>query len=450
MHPKLSLRIQTRIDPRLVMAGQMLRASGWELEELVRQEVDDNPGLELVVWENAYPASGVVRKSNQKHPASMDDLDSLEERLAQQETVMDKLLSQAALMVERQDQDLAYGILYSLDRYGYLRQPLDQLALLLDVEEQRLERVLTVLQAMDPPGIGARDLRECLSIQCAHLQAEGVDCTLPMLIFKDAWDEFAAMQWKQISRKVKASPASVRAAIKFIANNLYPYPLLLLDDALEPGAALFSPDLVIQRVLKAGQTTYHLSIPGEERYSLHLSRGFEAGEANSILSSEEREWIRERAERARVFITSLEQRWRTLRRIAEFLVFAQADFLERGPRYLKPLTQAEVAEKLGLHESTISRAISGKTAQLPDGRLRPLSDLFDASLPVKEAMREILSAPGRPLSDREMAKRLGLAGFKVARRTVSKYREQLHIPKLNTRGMRNVAYEQSGRANPWD
>lgn len=452
MQTTVSLRIQARIGHQLVMAGQLLQASGWEMEELLRQEVDENPALELVEWDS--PISE-YRKFTQHNHRSAEDLDSLDELLPERPTVIEQLVSQAALVVKREDQEVAYALLYSLDKYGYLREPLDRLAGWLGVERERLERVLSAVQTMDPPGIGARDLRECLLIQCAHLQAEGVDCALPMRILKDAWDEFAGKQWNLLPRKLGVSQACVEQALNFITRSLYPYPLLLLVDPVDQGAALTSPDLVIQRVEKGGRAVYHLSIPGEERYSLQVSRGFERvsekeGEGSTVLTPGEREWVRERAEQARVFISAFEQRWKTLRRIGEFLINSQADFLEYGARHLKPVTQAAVAEVLGLHESTVSRAISSKTVQLPDGRIRPIRDLFDASLPVKEAMRDILSNPGRPLSDREIAKRLGMVGFIIARRTVAKYREQLHIPSLHTRGARKVTYEEVSRANHWD
>jgi RNA polymerase sigma-54 factor len=153
-----------------------------------------------------------------------------------------------------------------------------------------------------------------------------------------------------------------------------------------------------------------------------------------------RQWICQAIERARMFMAALEHRWGTLRRIGEFLVCYQADFFARGPRYLKPLTRAEVARQLGVHESTISRAVSDKIVQLPNGRLVEMSDLFDRSLAAKEAIRELLASADGPLSDGEIATKLQEASFHLARRTVAKYRSQLHMPAM---GHRKVLAERS-------
>ncbi|MBP1693338.1 MAG: rpoN, partial [Chloroflexi bacterium] len=133
-------------------------------------------------------------------------------------------------------------------------------------------------------------------------------------------------------------------------------------------------------------------------------------------------------ERARLFIASVEQRWSTLRCIGEYLLEYQRDFFERGPAALHPLTRAQLAAELGCHESTVSRAVSEKILQTPEGRLMPLATLFDATLPVKAAIQRLLSEqPGR-LSDQEIAGHLQAQGWPVARRTVAKYRSQMIVP----------------------
>lgn len=448
MYPRLAFRMQFRIGPQLVLAGKVLRASAGEVEEMVLQEVQANPALELAheaVEISSFDSQRSTRTRRNK-PWDVEDWDSLDERLVARTTAVEQLVAQAALLVEREDLEIAVELLYSLDDHGYLRTPLAELAAWLDARQEHLERVLAALQELEPPGIGARDLRECLSIQCAHLSARGMDCDLPRRILDEAWEDFTSQRWSRVSRKTGAARAEVEAAVDFIHRNLYPYPLRLLPDCSGDDQPLGFPDLVIHRLGSADRPVYRLEIPGEELFELRLSSVFqrpgraflrhssETGcgksslrSAEPAMSPHEREWVEAQAGRARAFMAALEQRWGTLRRIGEFLITFQAGFLEHGPQALQPLTRAAVAAALDLHESTISRAVSDKTIQLPDGRLRPLSDLFDAALPVRERIRQLLSEKGGRLSDREIAARLQAEGCPVARRTVAKYRAQLNL-----------------------
>jgi RNA polymerase sigma-54 factor len=176
-----------------------------------------------------------------------------------------------------------------------------------------------------------------------------------------------------------------------------------------------------------------LEIPDAEQYELRVCAPFadalrSNGNGRSALLPAERAWIKFYVDRAHLFIRALQQRWVTLRRIGEYLLAYQGEFLEHGPRLLKPLTRTRVAGALDFHESTVSRAVQDKIAQLPDGRLIPLRDFFDDSLAVKEAMRQVLANAHRPLSDREITECLRAEGICLARRTVTKYRAQLQHP----------------------
>jgi len=135
-------------------------------------------------------------------------------------------------------------------------------------------------------------------------------------------------------------------------------------------------------------------------------------------------------------IGALRQRWETLKRIGEYLIRYQNDFLEHGPFYLKPLTRAVVAQELNVHESTISRAVRDKIIQLPNGRLIPLSDFFDASLATKESIRLLLRDNTKRLCDREIAEGLQAKGMKLSRRTVTKYRREINIGSSHQQSIR--------------
>src|SRR6266511_5094477 len=157
----------------------------------------------------------------------------------------------------------------------------------------------------------------------------------------------------------------------------------------------------------------------------------------------ERAWIQEAVGRARMFINALEQRCATLRQIGEFLVTYQVDFFTAGRRHLKPLTRADAAHALGLHPSTVSRAVSDKILQLPNGRMIQLCELFDASLAAKEAIRELLANNSSPISDNQIAEHLRAQSFDLSRRTVTQYREELGIP---SRSIRNRSQALAGNS----
>lgn len=147
-------------------------------------------------------------------------------------------------------------------------------------------------------------------------------------------------------------------------------------------------------------------------------------------------YLHSQGERAKFFVDCVQRRWQTLRRVAELIVDYQREFLEKGVRYLRPLTRAEVAARLNLDEGTISRATANKYALLPNGRLMPVADFFDGSLGIKDILRELIASenPKRRFSDDELARLLSARGLPLARRTVTKYREEMGIGSSRERG----------------
>jgi RNA polymerase sigma-54 factor len=217
-----------------------------------------------------------------------------------------------------------------------------------------------------------------------------------------------------------------------MARNLNSHPLQLISDTQMCAERLWGADLIIRRKSQDQKYSYSLEIPAAQVWELRSSDCFtdltlSEKTGGSDLSDSDRTWIKSHLDRARLFINALSQRWSTLRRIGEYLLDCQAEFLDKGPRYLKPLTRSELSCALGLHESTVSRAVSGKTVQLPDGRIISLSDMFDSSIPAKEVIRQFLAQVGSPLSDRQIVVHLQSQGINLARRTVTKYRQQLNL-----------------------
>lgn len=463
MQARLLLKLQPQVRLQQVISSALLAASGAELEELIADELAANPALERTgdrdSWQRrqAHPDAPVAGSPATEHaidpelrrtrtrPGREPGAAQAGQQIAAVPTVHERLASQLALLAAGDEFTLALRMLQLLDGHGYLRATSAELAVELGTEIAATERAVQLVQELEPPGVGARDLRECLLLQCAHLAAalcpaDAELCAVTRRMLEEAWDEFAAQKWKALGRKLRVDAATVQAVRRFIARNFYPYPLGLIEAGGAPSMPV-QPDVIIRRAGRAGDCRFMVEIPESERFSLALSSAFAhalharrgsvpgsvPGGVHS-LGADDAAWVNLHVCRARLFLAALRRRWATLRLICEYLATYQAEFFAQGPRGLKPLTRATVAAALGLHESTVSRAIREKFVQLPDRRLMPLADFFDNSLAAKAAIRELLAVQSCGMSDREIVAALDAQGFRLARRTVAKYREQLNLP----------------------
>jgi RNA polymerase sigma-54 factor len=442
MHARLALKAEYKITPQQILTSTLLQASAADLEELIRRELAENPALEeraacstrqaepVASIEEATFSTEALGRFNK--PNKAPTLDELVDQLVAQPTAIEQLSAQAACLVDGAELALLLYLLHSLDQHGYLRTPIAKLAQAACVDETAVTRAVKLLHELEPPGIGARDLRECLQLQCAHLAAIGVECSLVWRILDEAWAEFSTQQWGRVARRLQVSRGCVEAAQRFIRSNFYPYPLALVN----PGASLVPPlaraDLVIQCKKSDQHNVYSIVIPNALEKRLRISTAFVEAVQNGASAEAhstplEQRWLNSHINRASHFLQALNGRWIMLRRIGEQLIDDQTAFLAQGPRYLRPLTQSIVAAAIGVHESTVSRAVQGKNVLLPSGRLMPLCDFFDHSLPAKAAMQQLLSCTDRRVSDREIADSLRAEGIDLARRTVAKYREKLKV-----------------------
>jgi RNA polymerase sigma-54 factor len=436
MFVKTTLSQQMRLTTQMVLSNNLLRLSREEFEEAIASELASNPALE----------GAGLRRAHANVP-NRDDGDWLE-RVASSKSAVEQLLDQARLIAPSDDLPIMTYLIYALDDRGFLTVPEDELAGDLHISPERAKRNIAWLRQLDPPGIGARDVRECFLLQCCHLETQGCDCKTVCRILDMAWDDLLHQQWKRIAEKSGLSEREVLDAFSFIQHNLCPYPLSLLVDTLDESSVLPYPDIIIHRNPPGSHDQFSVEVPAAGAFELRVNPAFRqtayaSARVESGLAPAQREWIQQAMEHARLYVQAVEHRWSTLSRIAQFLVEYQADFFQCGPRHLKPLTRTEIAQRLGLHESTISRAVSDKVLQLPNGRLIPLGDLFDRSLAAKEAIRQLVAESSEPLSDREIAQRLECQSFQLSRRTIAKYREQLGIPAQAQR--KRVEQANSGR-----
>ena len=339
------------------------------------------------------------------------------------------LLRMLCASVTSEDEVIAEYLVGSLDHHGYLPTTIvGDCAGALVVDEQRVEQVLAALQRMEPAGIGARGARECLLIQLRQLREAGTPHPLAELLVREHLEDLAFRRFREVARLVGETPKAVEAGWRFIRDTLHPFPTHGFDPDvgdLSRAATRVRPDVVMRR----RGDDFEAEVVERQRYDLYVNREYLWARKHAAAvgcATDEKLHIRGYVEQAQSFISALRQRWDTMQRVSDALIVLQRDFLIEGQSALKPLTRADVAHRVGLHESTVSRATDGKFVLLPNGSTVPFDDFFDSSLPVKKALRELIATENqrRPYSDEQLARLLEKQDFVIARRTIAKYREE--------------------------
>ncbi len=323
----------------------------------------------------------------------------------------------------------------NLDENGYLQATTQEAAQICEVSLERVERALAALQAQEPIGIGARDVRECLLIQLRYLEAQGEQQPAAYEIINGYLPQIADHKYAQIAKELHISLKQAKEAHNFIKARLHPFPtcgyLGAEVSAADEVARPIQPDVVISHKPDAPPGQYEIEVVESQRFGLQVSPSY--AEAARSLGSQrgcrdtEQQHIHDYLKRTRLFIANVKRRWQTLHQITSCLVKSQQEYLEQGVRALHPLTHEQVAEELGLHPSTVSRATASKYVMLPSRQVIPFSTFFTANLSLKEALKNMIAQEKKPLSDQKLADMLNAQGWLVARRTVAKYREELKI-----------------------
>lgn len=464
------LRQDLRINPRLYQAMDLLYMPLLDLQQRLKQELLVNPFLELLEPEEDMESAQVEEPPADPPEASETDWEELlmsdddrgipdqREQREYREPVSvqtfglsDHLREQLQLLdLSARERLLAEEFIGNIGDDGLLSATLEEIVEgvngVLEREAARrkeepdacsaapytlaeAEAMLRIMQSLDPPGIAACSLRECLQLQLAEA---GRRDSLAYRLLEEAYDDLIAHRWSDLARRLGLSVAQVQAAADEIAK-LDPKPGLPYARRSED---YIIPDLVVERI----DGEYRVFLNDTSVPRLRISRAYrDIARDRKKFVGENREFIVQQLSSAQWMIQAIEQRRQTMVRVMQFIVDRQRDFFDKGVQYLKPLTLREVAENVRMHESTVSRVTNEKYVQTPRGVL-PLKFFFSSGLStttgedasarsIKAQLQHLVAVedPKKPLTDQQIVQVLRQQGVRIARRTVAKYRDQLGI-----------------------
>lgn len=477
LEQKLHLKLSQKLimTPSLQQAIKLLQLSKLELQEVLNQELLENPLLEESAEEakqedaeaEAQEKTQTEEEAKAAEPApekekdSFDEIDydayfqdyieygynprmgeeheefPIENTLTRPPNLTDHLAWQLGMSdASPAIKEIAAFIIGNIDEDGYLRATNEEIAAAGPYDPADVEKAITSIQSLDPIGVGARDLRECLLLQLEFLE---VDNPLVETIVRDHWDLFMQRHFVQISKAIGVDMKTLEGVVEII-KHLDPKPGRKYSNER---AIYVEPDVYIQKV--GDEYIIVLNEDGMPKLRINGSYRNMLNSMDSKSDGETVNYIKDKIRSAVWLIKSLDQRQRTIYKVAESIVKHQREFLEKGIDYLRPLVLRDVADDIQMHESTVSRVVSNKYMHTPRG-LFLMKYFFHSgidsdtgedisSLTVKKKIQGFIDAedPRKPLSDSKIMKILNDEGINIARRTVAKYRDELNIPSSTDR-----------------
>jgi len=465
------LGLQTRLSQRLILtpslqqAIKLLPLTTLELAEVLEQEVMENPLLEEVPTQDAAVGDEISQEEAKEEAERTDPLKEIdvekffedylddgrerrvrsseipemppiENTLTETPDLYDHLLWQLHMSASDElTREIGEAIIQNLDEDGMMRASVDEIANMGPFSIEDVEKALGVIQGLDPSGVAARDLTECLRLQLKHLGLEGSPTDV---MVRDHIKQLQTHQYPEIGRQMGLTPDEVSHHLEII-RRLDPKPgMKYCPDR----STYVIPDVF---VVKEGDD-YKILLNDDGLPKLRISPTYKRMLDGKEPGSEEtRNYVKEKLRSALWLLKSVDQRQRTIYKVADSIVKHQRGFLDHGIAHLRPLVLRDVANDIGMHESTVSRVVANKYMHTPRGvyELRFFfhsgitSSMGEAisSVTIKDKIRKMIEGEdtARPLSDSRIAELLGADGLPLARRTVAKYREELRIPPSNLR-----------------
>jgi RNA polymerase sigma-54 factor len=470
---KLNLKVAQKqiLTPGLVQMVSVLALNRLELRQMINQEMVANPVLEELTEEPSatdnYSDENFLKNETEKVPETeasnpFDEFDvgsffnqyldtggdggqsqereiserpSFEKFLSSPAGLTDHLMWQLSVTISSEAvREIAESIIGNLDENGYLTATTEELSQGGKYTQDDLEDALAVVQDLDPIGVGARDLRECLLLQ---LKAFDPQNTLAQQIVSDHLKQVQSNQLKEIARALNRPLEVVKHALEVI-KKLDPRPGLRYN---KTEARLVEPDVYFRKV----DGIWQVFLNEDDMPQLRLSPTYRRLLARDAADKDVRNYVKERFTAAIQLLKNIEQRKHTILRVCQSIIARQGEFLDHGQDALKPMMIKEVAEEVGVHPSTVSRAVASKYAHTPQGVIELRSFFSEAVngpegggmslLTLKRVVKKMIEEEdtSRPLTDEQIAKKLDETGIHVTRRTVAKYREDMRIPSTHQR-----------------
>lgn len=438
---RIEQNVSLRVDPRIILSAKILELNQLELEQAIETELNENPALERIndgaealsdesILKRIAPSElRFDRDDHELYRSVPKDGESTDwvDLASSATTLHEHLRAQMFSVLPKELSCVGLYLVEAIDDRGYLCMPIEEIALANSCSIEQAALALKYLQQCEPAGIGATSVQECLLLQLRT--AETLEEKLAKAIIKNHMDDFAARKTVRIAKKYKVHPSVVEQAFQVILE-LTPYPAEGFDVGSAPlnqVAATVSPDIIFKRT----EFGWQIEIQGVISNDLIVNRAYSERlgklQNKSLADThDEKKHLQTYVQRAQDFIASVESRQKTLKLLAEYLIEKQASFITTGSyRFLQPLTRAELAKAIGVHESTVSRATQDKFVQIDTGEMVAFEVFFKPALRVQKMIEEILQNenPGDPISDERIGQLLAERGVHVARRTVNKYRD---------------------------
>lgn len=451
MHQHQWQQTLTTTSAHLAQTMTLLSLTAAELQERIESELSNNPALDLVeerrcpMCKRLLPPTGPCPACSQPKSETSDEPivfispredfytggissshELPEEPYASESIDLPSyVLRQAAADLHPDDRLLAAYILNHLDEDGFLTITVLEIARYHHRLPSEIEEVIAILKRCDPVGVCSSTPSEAMLAQIESLSEAKKIPDLTREIVRDHLHQVSQHHYNDIAKQLKTSVKQVQSAANFISENLNPFPARAYwGDVRNPSASgsevFHQPDVLIYYLNDKPGNPLVVEIILPVRGTLRVNPLFKES-MKSVDQAQSSEW-KEDIEKASLLIKCIQQRSNAMKLLLEKLVVIQKDYITGGDKDMVPLTRAKIAQDLDLHESTISRAVSGKTIQLPNRKIVPLAIFFDRSLSIRTIIKEMIEEETTPLSDSEIKEKLEEEGISIARRTVAKYR----------------------------
>jgi len=433
------------------MSVKLLQMSAYELGQYVNKEMQENPVLEEKDIQSSKNNNNDTKDYKEiikylekddykiKNYATKNENEEISPfyYIAQEKSLKDYLGEQIGVLTEKYEiLEVCKYMVENLDAKGYLSVGLSDICLEMCISSENAETALKILQSLEPEGIGARDLKECLKIQLYNL---GLDDENIYKIIDDYLELLAENKYNLIAKELKITIFEVQKYVDII-KNLEPKP----SRGYFTGETVkyIVPDAYINKI----QQQYFISMNEDVLPKLNINSIYKEIIKNGK-DVEAVEYVKDKLNSAMFLIRSIEQRKNTVYRVLEEILVVQREYFDNGNQYLKPMTLKKIANNLEMHESTISRAIREKYVSINNGKIIKIKDLFTngiasviggediSTITIKKTIKEMVDneEPKKPLSDQIICNRLNIEGMNISRRTVAKYREELEIKSSSKR-----------------